>query len=467
MIPLGIELKGIFIESKEGINDILNFHGEISSIKFKGIGIVKAMLRKEVTIRKIIISEGSFSGRVFADHDVAKPIVLPLKISIGIVISDKINLSYSNTANAASISFKEAGGRLYGLIIEKYDTLSTDIFKQFDFEAEELTSVSADSMYSYKNTGISYSSATNNLKIDSSIIKPGYEDYDFTSRYKFQMNRIEACLSNILIQDLDLAGYIGSGNLKSSYVEVGNMNMKVFRDNRKELRHINRPEFQDMIYSYRGNLKIDTVVLLSGKIAYTVHNSEANEPGNIYFSQISARIYNITNNTIFRKDTAFLIFNANALLMGKSRIAISLNARIYDRKNTFALRGTLAAIEAAELNPILENNAFCYATSGKIDGMSFNFIADNSNAKGKMTMLYQGLDIAVKNKKTDDTTYFRQRFLSMLVNNKVMNSNPLPGKEIREGIIYFERDPERSLPHYCVRALLSGIRSSLQKDPMN
>jgi hypothetical protein len=151
--------------------------------------------------------------------------------------------------------------------------------------------------------------------------------------------------------------------------------------------------------------------------------------------------------------------------MGKGKMAILLKGRIFDSHNTFSLEGTLSELDANELNPILEKSAFVYATSGKIDAMNFSFTANNTKATGIMTMLYHGLNLTVKNKRTDDTTAFRERFISLIANKRVQDSNPVPGKEVREGIIDCERDPERFLFHYCFRSILSGMKSSFLRNP--
>lgn len=144
-------------------------------------------------------------------------------------------------------------------------------------------------------------------------------------------------------------------------------------------------------------------------------------------------------------------------------MTILLKGRIFDSNNTFSLNGILSDLEANELNPMLEKNAFIYVTSGKINAMNFSFTANNAKATGKMTMLYHGLDIAVKNKRTDDTTAFREKFISLIANKKVLDSNPLPGEDMREGNIDYERDPEKFLLNYCFKSILSGITSSLAK----
>jgi hypothetical protein len=78
-----------------------------------------------------------------------------------------------------------------------------------------------------------------------------------------------------------------------------------------------------------------------------------------------------------------------------------------------------------------------------------------------MTMLYHGLNITIKNKQTDDTTRFRERFISFIANRRILDSNPIRDEKVRVGIIDYERDPERFLFHYCFNSILSGITSSL------
>ena len=461
----GIELENITIRSNQENGNFTDLNGEIASIKFKGIKLVKAIFKKDIDISKVTISNSSITGKIPFPKKASPSIVLPLNIRIGSMLFDKINLSVENTSSAQAFSVNEGVLKLYDIQVEKQDTLSPGIIKKFDFEAEKLVSVSSDSMYLYTVSGIIYCATLNTLAVNSFSVQPNYTDYDFTSRHEFQTVRIEAGLSNIYFHDFNPAGYLTSGSLISSYIEIGKMDMKVFRDKRKEFRHVNRPPFQDMIYNYPGIIRIDSIGISNGNVTYTVHGEGANEPGRISFNEINADIYKITNDTIYKKESAYLEIDGDALLMGKSRMTILLKGRIFDSNNTFSLNGTLSGLEVNELNPILEKNAFVYATSGKIDGMNFSFTANNAKATGRMTLLYHGLDIAVKNKRTDDTTAFRERFISSIANRKVLDSNPLPDEEVREGIIDYERDPERFLFGYCFKSILSGTKSSLVKSP--
>jgi len=216
-----------------------------------------------------------------------------------------------------------------------------------------------------------------------------------------------------------------------------------------------------MLYAWPGKIRIDSIGLMNGDVTLTVHAEKANEPGSISFNKIRARLYNITNDTVYKTESVFLGIKADAMLMGKGKMAITFNGELFEKENTFTMTGSLLDLEIKELNPILEKNAFIYASSGRIDEMYFNQTANNTKAAGNLTILYNGLNVTVKNKQTDDTTAFRERFISFIANRRILDSNPVTDGKVRVGIIDYERDPERFIFHYWFNSILSGITSSL------
>jgi hypothetical protein len=463
ILSRGISLERIKIVSNTASGGLPDLNGEIASIKIRGVKLVKAVFRKEIIIRKITVTDSYFKGKITSSGKAGKPIVLPLNIKIDNIVFDKINLSFDTDSSAASYSVKDGNLIFHSLQAQKHDTLSTGILNSFDFSAKELVLVSADSMYSYLFRDNKYSANSKMLDIDSFSIQPNYDDYNFTARYKFQKSRIEAGFSNISVHGFNPSDYIRSGTIASSGVEIGKMDMKVFKDKRKEFHHQKKAAFQDLIYSYPDTIRIDSIDLSEGSITYTEHAEGANEHGSLSFKETSARIYNITNDTIYKTETEYLKLEAESMLMGKGKVIIQLKAKLFDNDNSFSVNGNLSDMEAQELNPFLEKTAFIYATSGNIKEMDFSFSADNTNASGEMTFLYNGLDLTLKNKKTDEITAIRERIISILVNRKVLDSNPLPDKEVRVGIIEYSRDPEKFLFSYCAKCIMSGIRSSILK----
>ena len=460
-----IELDSIKIYSKleSGGNPDLN--GNIASIKIAGISLSKFLFKKNIDIREITISNSSFKGKIPFPKKTKPPTISKSNIRIDSIRFDKINLAIESTTNSQAYSVKEGVLKVYELQVKKQDTLSPAIFNRFDFESKEFTTVTADSMYTFKASTIVNSSTLKTMVLDSFSIHPNYKEYDFTARHEFQTDRIEASFNHIFLRDFSVAEYFKSKDLVSAYIEIGNMELRAFRDNRKKRMHLDKQAFQDMIYNYPGKINIDSIAILSGNILYIEHAEKANEPGIISFNEIKAKIFKICNDSIYKTEKAFLQLNAEALLMGKGKLTVLLKSRLYDNQNTFSVNGNLSGMDAKDLNPMLEKNAFVYATSGRIDGMNFSFTANNAKATGKMKLLYHGLIIAVKNKRTDKTTAIKEQVSSVIANLIVLNSNPVPNEAVRYGVIDYKRNPERFLLNYCAKSIITGIKSSVIASP--
>ena len=465
IIRSGIELENITLSSKQTNGGIPDLTGEIASVNLKGIKLAKALFKNDIDIREVTVFNSQIKGKVPFQEKAKPPKISSLNVRIDSLFFDKLVAEIKDSATTEAYFIKDGVFKIYDIQVAKLDTISPEIIKQFDFDVQELHSVSADSMYTITAIGTNYSVRSKSLTVSRFSIHPNYKDYEFTSRHKFETDRIEADLNSIYFHDFSAANYLKSRSMVSSYIEIGKMEVNVFRDKRRELRHVNKPAFQDMIYNYPCTINIDSIGILSGNIKYTEHAEKAAEPGIITFNELKAEIYKITNDTVYKAENAFLELHAKALLMDKGEMTVILKSRLFDNRNTFSVDGSLSGMEVKELNPMLENNAFVYATSGIIDKMNFNFTANNTKAKGTMTLLYHGLDVTVKNKRTDDTTSVKSWVLSILANKKIMDSNPIPGEKVRIGIIDRDRDPERFLFSYCSKSILSGIKSSLVKAP--
>ncbi|MCX6231248.1 MAG: hypothetical protein NTZ33_06870 [Bacteroidetes bacterium] len=456
-----IDIEGISIFSR--IKNIKNqgVTATIASVNFNGISLFKAVFKQSFMISAINISDVFVKRDTPFDTNIKAVMLSPSNIHIGEFHCKNINFKIHDSATAKFYAIKGGNLNFSDLNIKKNDTVNPSMLNHFSFESNEIKSVSADSMYTYILSGISYSTATNQLKFNTFSIIPSYKDYDFTAKYKYTIDCIEARFINIKIHNFSIPAYFQFKEIKSTFVEIGKMNLTAFRDNRRKDDHAKKLCFQDVLYNLPYKINIDTFGITNGNIKYTEHDEEANKPGSLHFDNINARIYHISNDTIYKSKTAFFELKGKAKLMGKSNMRILLKARLFDKENTFSMEGDLSGIKANDLNPMLMNNAYVYARTCIIDGIKFNFTANNHKASGKLTMRYHALDITVKDKKNDDTTGIKEKIVSLIANIKVHNSNPLPGEKVRIGIISYKRDPERFLFNYCFKSMLTGIKYCL------
>jgi hypothetical protein len=466
IITPGIEFENIIVQSKEGLPGKQFVNGEIASLNFKGINFFKAVLKKQIEISEVIISNSIISDSILFSEEITSPMITPYSFQIGKLQLDNTNLMISRMnadSNINTYVVTNAKLTFYDFQAAKHDTLTLKMIKQFDLEAEQITTVFPDSLYTVKAEGISYSSGSNIFKANTINLNPNYERYAFASLHPFQTDCIEAQVRNVSVHNFSATSFIETGNLKLSYVEIETMDLKVFRDKRKPFHHINKKTFQELVYSFPGTLHVDSVGVINGKVVYTEHAPGANEQGYISFSNINAKIYNISNDTVYKTQTAYTELKGETYLMGKGKMDLHLKAEIFEPNNTFTLTGTLSSMDGRALNPMLEKNAFIFLTSGNIDALDFNFSANNAKATGIMTMRYHEFDIAMKNKNTDDTTAFKERFISFIGNKIMYDANPEKGEPVRTGTIDYNRDPEKFLFNYCFKAILTGMKSTLAK----
>ena len=460
-----LEIDKITIGTKHAIGNSSELQGEITSISLNQIKIFKALFNKDIEIAYIKIGSCDLKARNLFSTKKGKPIISGSQLKIDSLVLDKVNLSMECNSKSNTYILKEGVLHLFGLLFEKNDTLDIKAIKQFDFAAKEFVAVSSDSLYTYQLSGVAVGANPGTFRADSFSIRPNLNNYEFNVRQKYESDRIEAVFDGINITNFSPFDYLNSGKLSCSYVEIRKMDLKAYRDKRKIFNHVVKPAIQEMVYGYKGTINIDSVAILNGNIVYTEQVLKADEPGMISFGQIKVGLYKITNDSTYKTKKAYTQLNAEALVMGKGKLSILLKSRIFDSSNTFTVKGSLSGMNVSYLNPMLGNNAFVYATSGKIDAMYFSFRANNFKASGNMVLLYHGLDLAVKNKRTNDTTGLKARVISLFANMKVMDSNPNPQKEVRKGTIDYKRDPERLIINYCFKSMLTGIKSSLVRNP--
>ena len=460
-----IEIDKIAISTKQAIGDSSDLQGEIIAISINQVKIVKALLNRDIQIGSVKIGNCDLKGKNLFSSNKGRPIISGINLKIDSLVLNKVNILIESNLKSNTYFIKDGVLQVFDLFIGKNDTIDIKAIQRFDFSAKELVAVSSDSMYTYKLSGVGYGNSQEKLRVDSFSIRPNFNNYDFNAHQKFETDRIEAVFSRIFIHDFSPIVYLNSGKLTCSYIEIGKIDLEAYRDKRKEFNHVRKPAIQDLIYGYKGMINIDSVAILSGDITYTEQVKKADKPGMISFGKINVRLFKITNDTAYKTEKAYTQLNAEALVMGKGKLSILLESRIFDRSNTFSVKGSLSGMNASDLNPMLGSNAFVYATSGKIDAMYFSFRANNFKAVGNMVLLYHGLDLAVKNKRTNDTTGLKARIISIFANIKVLDSNPRTNKEIRKGIIDYKRDPERFIINYCFQSILTGIKSSLTRKP--
>jgi hypothetical protein len=82
-----------------------------------------------------------------------------------------------------------------------------------------------------------------------------------------------------------------------------------------------------------------------------------------------------------------------------------------------------------------------------------------------MILLYNILFVKAEGEYAVVPASLFQLLISSITSKKILDANPEPGQKVRTGIIAFERDPERFVFNYYFKSILSGIKSTIAKNP--
>ncbi|MEO5582559.1 MAG: hypothetical protein ABIR66_07690 [Saprospiraceae bacterium] len=437
--------------------------GEIETIFFHGIDWFKALFKKEMFIRDIRILHPILLFPFPIDTNPVVPVLAGFNLHINTLAVDDFQLQLRDSLSKNLLMIEDGRIKIDEFEISKEDTLSVGLIKKMQFTIKSIQKTSRDSLYTYTIKGMNYSNALKQLTIDTMRLVPNYTESAFANKHVYEVDRFHSNATNIRLSDFAFEKYMLTNNLVCSYLELGQLDLKIFRDNRKPDSHKKKHLLQDLIRSYPGILHIDSLKVLDGDIIYKEHAENAVEAGSLSFNKLSSTIYKISNDTINLNSSSSMDLYFDALLMGKGRIHLYLKTKIWDPAYTIAFGGHVSGFDMMALNPILGKNAFIYITSGKIESVNFSFEADKVRARGQMLLKYHDLQVAVKNKQNDDTVGLKSKLMTFIANKKILDSNPLPGENVRIGVIDYERDPEKFVLNYCFKAAFSGIKSTMLK----
>ncbi|MEO6132443.1 MAG: hypothetical protein ABIQ02_11385 [Saprospiraceae bacterium] len=462
LLTFGIKFEKItlYTHAGEGIENCQI--GEISLVDIKGIHLFKALFSKEWKVDALTVTDCIFSDQYPLSHRNLHPFTPPANIFVENVNLDHLELSFQDSATSKSYLFHNSQLIMHNFNLLKGEKLVNFTSENFEFQTPQLAVTSPNGMYTFIADTVMYSALSEILKISSFKIQPNYKGYDFTSREKYQTDRVEATFSNNQVFGFCAEDYIRDGNIICTDIEIGQMAMDIFRDRRKPFEHKLKPVFQDILLEYPHRIDIDSMHFGSGSIKYTEHAEGANHPGSITFREITGSIISFSNDSLRKNRNDTLVLKAEAMIYGKSKLRLITTARLFQADKAFHMKGRLAPMNIKDLNPILEKNAFIYA-HGKINSLDFNFTANKYKANGSVLFLYNDLGVTIKNKNTDDTTGAKEVILTRLANKAILDSNPLRHDEARTGIIDYKRDPEKMFFNYCLKSVISGMKESVRK----
>jgi hypothetical protein len=430
----------------------------IGTLTASGINLYELLKNNTIIFDRMIIDSGKFqfdrsSKTIFTKPDdfespVFKFTSIRLKSVKTQVTLDSL-VSFSCTLN----------GELKEVYIEKSPTAAINYsLKSAEGTIEKMSMSRHEGMYGLTIARILFNTDEQNLIIDSVLVIPNYEKYEFAHKAGRQIGRLNLSVPRISINGINFQRMADSV-WAASKVIIESFDLYSFKDKRvsdmpKIIKEMPMAFFLNLSYS----IKVDTIVIDKGHIVVEEFPESGIESGIVTFDDLSGSITHL-NNRIREGDIPYATLQAKALLMNQGRINATFQFPL-DGSATYRAEGTVSRMPFAALNPLLKGLADIEVESGYLNNLIFNFNYTDYVSRGLLQVEYDDLHIVVLNKNEKSTNEFK----TLLVNTFVKTNIDHKGTPIQNSAeIDIKRDRSKFIFNVWAKSVLDGLKNSMLK----
>ncbi len=339
------------------------------------------------------------------------------------------------------------------LIDENYDTDRFLHSKNIILNVHNIQK--ATELYHFGAERLTFSINPNQLFIKNIQVKPTFSKNDYRKVMKNQVDRVDAKIDYIKIEDIDVSHWIDHEQLVANKVEVGSSKWDLYKDKRvpKMIKIKRLP--QALLNKIEKEFFVNQLNLKPSSVHYSEYSGNTPKSGRIYFDSLYFTMNNITNIPEKLKNNNKSWGRANALLMGVGRLDVDLEFDLLAENELHKIEGSLTDFPLSYLNGIIEDAAGIRIRDGHTYRLDFKMDLTNKNAIGKVNFVYDNLNIAL----LDKNRLKEKKFFSRLT-NLVLNNHSNKKQEKKNNIIYLERDEQKSFVGYWWRSIWSGLKYS-------
>ncbi len=282
---------------------------------------------------------------------------------------------------------------------------------------------------------------------------------EYSKRLTFQKDWFDLKVDSVYFSGLDLQGWLNTDQYRIRKIALDGLDALIYRDKSipfpaDKVRGLP----QNILRNLKSWIYLDTLQV-KGDITYMEKRTEYGEVGEISFNNLDAYLFNITSVDSMARKPMRLISKGKLMNTANFEIAVLFNMK--DPKDQFAFVGEVNNLPLDSMNRLLNPVASINIKSGHSKKIWFNVSANNELAKGEMKLRYSDLKIQILNPETHDTKGLGQGIKTFFANTFVVKSNNPTFLLLRNGKVFYERDPSRAIFHFCGKALLSGAVSSV------
>lgn len=298
------------------------------------------------------------------------------------------------------------------------------------------------------------------LRVRAVRFAPPMSDEAFMQRYQYRVNRFRTRAKQVEAMGVDYARFVEEGALHAATVRVDTLHLDVYRDNhRPEDPHDPPPPTpQVAVAALDRSLRIDTLRVRDSHIRYTKRPEGVPKTGSIWFDDLCATLYNVTNDPKRMTAATPAVIDARTRVNGAGHLHTTLRIPLRAPHLALSFEGRLGAMDARPLNETFVPLGGVRIESGQVDSLWFQVDVKGGVARGSVGSVYRNLEVETLEEATGDRGIGHR--LKTVATGLALRSSNLPTEgDLETGQIRHEHEPDNSFFKFLWRALRDGIYS--------
>ena len=337
------------------------------------------------------------------------------------------------------------------------------LFEQMRININGKKIISGDSLYAFRFKDILINLPLKQLSLDSVNVTPRFARDEFFKRSVYQSDRITIYGKRIDFNNFDINNLVKNNLIHFGNVQLKNFNALFERDKRYPISGEKKPMLQGMFKKVPYPFFVDSLQLLKSQVSYYEYNAKSQQPGIFFIDNFNVNMLNVTNNSPHIDSSLVLKVHATGKIMKQADLNFALVMPYFAPDNQFWFSAETGVIDFSQFNALTQSTLGISIASGKGKVEIPVITGNDMYSKGSMYFLYRKLRLRLYSRKKAKTKKgFLSPFINFMLNDLMIRSNnPKFLTQPRKGIVYFERDPQKSFINYIWKSTLSGMLSTL------
>ena len=313
----------------------------------------------------------------------------------------------------------------------------------------------ADGVYGISSKSIVYDANTNALVLNNTMIKPQISRHKFAAKNKYQKQLFDIEIAKMELDDIDIEKLKSSKGIFAEHIGVQGVKVIIYNDKHKPLDTRRYPKYlAQQILAIKMPLEIRKVSAEDVDIKVDIFQAD-NRRSKIDINDLSVQLIGLQNRHRGGK--------LQLLASGKVHGAIPFNVKMkfnYGR-SYFTYSGQVMKSNLRDLAKPIASFAPVKVNNGRIKSIKFSGYANSKMSKGRMTFLYNNLNIELQ-RVAKDNTDLSDHVLSILANSVIYSSNPTTKGALARNVDFeVEREMHKGFVNLLIKSVLAGAKESV------